>query len=111
MNVSWYKDGDEVDIFRETSKKNIETDYSLVIQQPRDTDFGDYVCIVSFPLIDEKVEILHRVYEETIIKSERRVATIDRHNNNNNDVTFDCEYEVLFVCILSNIVKRLHVPE
>ena len=88
-----------MDISRWKSTKNEEGDYSMTINPLLETEFGEYVCIVSLPLFDEKSQIHHRVYKETIIHSENRVAEINRYKNNedeNDDVTFDCESEVSF---------------
>ena len=79
--VNWYKDGEKVDISRWKSKKNKEGDYSMAINPLLETDFGEYVCVVSLPLFGENSQIQHRVYKETIIHSENRVAEIDRYKD------------------------------
>ena len=98
LNVNWYKDGEKIEVSRWKSKTNEKDDYWMTITPILETDFGDYVCKVSLPMFDETSEIQHRVYKETILHSETRVAEIDSFKDNdkneNDDITFDCEYEV-----------------
>ena len=95
--VNWYKDGEKIEVFRWKSKKNEDGEYSMTIPPLLETDFGDYVCKVSLPMFDETSEIQHRVYKETILHSETRVAEIDSFKDNdkneNDDITFDCDYD------------------
>ena len=96
MNVNWLKDGNEISISRWNSPKNLDGDYSISLDENSESPQGDYLCAISFPDLEDKVQILHKVYKMPVIISKPNNVQLE---NDESSITLDCVSEVTSLSI------------
>ena len=91
MKVKWLKDGNELRISRWNSPKNLDGDYSIILNENSESTQGDYLCSISFPNLEDKVQILHKVYKMPVIISKPNTVQLE---NDESSITLDCVSKV-----------------
>ena len=98
MNVRWLKDGTEISISRWNSPKNLDGDYSIRLDENSESPQGDYLCAISFPDLEDKVQILHKVFKMPVIISKPNNVQLE---NDESSITLDCVSKVACLHIIA----------
>ena len=68
-------------------------DYSITVNASTYQPHGNYLCTISFPGLEKKVEIMHKVYKMPAIKSKPMHKKL---GDDESSTTLDCTSEVSF---------------
>merc|ERR1719367_992945 len=79
VKVTWLKDGNEISISRWNSPKNLDGDYSISLDENSEIPQGDYLCSISFPDLEDKVQIMHKVYKMPVIISKPNTVQLENY--------------------------------
>ena len=96
------KDGKELSDTLWISPTNLYGDYSITVNANTYQPHGNYLCTISFPGLEENVEIMHKVYKMPAIISKPMHEKLEYDES---ITTLDCISEVSFLIKFINILS------